>query len=138
MRYIRMLMFGLTFVLSSHAIIFFQGRTTACDTCDGISTNSVRNIGCCLKFSKCCIPDTLDEYNTRVQYEDDVLYGRRSPTTTAPKRNSRKRSNPTKKSNNKKNKSTKKKSINSKSGRRLTSRSTDMEPKWRIVRIESW
>lgn len=50
-------------------ILFFQGRTTACDICDGVSTNSVRNTLCCLKFSQCCMPNSLDEYNAQVDRE---------------------------------------------------------------------
>ena len=44
-----------------NGIIFYQGRTTACDTCDGVDTNSMRNIMCCFKFSKCCAPETFEE-----------------------------------------------------------------------------
>ncbi len=51
----------------SDAIVVLIGRTTACDICDGIETNSVRNIVCCAKFSKCCIPDSIDEYNAKVR-----------------------------------------------------------------------
>ena len=50
--------------------IFFQGRTTACDICDRVSTMSVRNTMCCLKFSTCCMPDSLDEYNAQAARED--------------------------------------------------------------------
>jgi len=50
----------------TNAILVFVGQTTACDTCDGIETNSVRNIVCCAKFSKCCIPDSIDKYNDAV------------------------------------------------------------------------
>lgn len=52
--------------------IFYQAQTTACDTCDRIETNSMRNILCCLKFSKCCIPDTLDEYNAQIDAQSVV------------------------------------------------------------------
>ena len=61
---------GFVCIPAVKAIIFFQGHTTACDICDRTSTNSVRNTMCCFKFSKCCIPDTLDEYNSKVAYED--------------------------------------------------------------------
>lgn len=47
----------------ANGIIFFQGRTTACDTCDGPTTNSYRNIFCCGSFSKCCGPQSLDEFD---------------------------------------------------------------------------
>ncbi|KAI7685420.1 hypothetical protein SSS_05042 [Sarcoptes scabiei] len=59
------------------SIIFYQAQTTACDQCDRLSQNSMRNLLCCLKFSKCCLPDSLDEYNRRVKIEDDLYYGRR-------------------------------------------------------------
>lgn len=69
---------------SVSSIIFYQGRTTACDTCDRVSTNSVRNTLCCLKFSKCCIPDTLDAYNARVAAEDALYYGQaQQPSPTS-------------------------------------------------------
>lgn len=65
-----LLLLILTLVSCSRAIIFFQGRTTACDICDRVSTMSVRNTMCCLKFSKCCMPDSLDEYNAQAARED--------------------------------------------------------------------
>lgn len=38
----------------TEGFIFWKATTTACDTCDGIDTNSGRNVACCLLQSKCC------------------------------------------------------------------------------------
>jgi hypothetical protein len=51
----------------SDAIVVLIGRTTACDTCDGMETNSLRNIVCCAKFSKCCIPDSFNQYSAQIR-----------------------------------------------------------------------
>ncbi|XP_027194658.2 uncharacterized protein LOC113789336 [Dermatophagoides pteronyssinus] len=72
------LLFSIFWLNLVDSIIFYQGHTTACDQCDRISTNSVRNILCCTTFSKCCLPNSLDEYNEQVKAEDDIYYGRRS------------------------------------------------------------
>ena len=112
-----------------NGIIFFQGRTTACDTCDRISTNSVRNIGCCLKFSKCCLPDTLDEYNTRVAYEDMTLFERPAGAASVTSSNS-KRSN--RNNNNKQQKQKKKKQVSKKS-----TTTKPPQPKFRVINF-SW
>ncbi|CAG2108362.1 unnamed protein product, partial [Medioppia subpectinata] len=61
----------------SVGIVVFQGRTTACDTCDGVDTMSVRNVICCTKFSKCCIPDTIDGYNDQLDRERGLRRGNR-------------------------------------------------------------
>lgn len=53
-----------------NGIIFYQGMTTACDTCDGVDTNSMRNIMCCLKFSKCCIPETFEQLDAVKEREN--------------------------------------------------------------------
>lgn len=86
-----------------HSIIFYQAQTTACDTCDRISTNSLRNILCCTKFSKCCLPETLDDYNRQVAAEDGRYYEKKSTKQRAPsveqKRKFSKKKNKNKKKN---------------------------------------
>ena len=79
-------LFSIT-IINVDSIIFYQGHTTACDQCDRISTNSVRNILCCMKFSKCCLPNSLDEYNAQVEAEDDIYYGRVKPNINSNRNN---------------------------------------------------
>ena len=57
------------------AVVVFPGRTTACDTCDNIEFNSVRNILCCTTFSKCCIPDTIDGYEREARRQRGLTSG---------------------------------------------------------------
>ena len=80
-----------------NGIIFYQGRTTACDTCDGVDTNSMRNIMCCFKFSKCCAPETFEEFDAVKERESKSrdnenakLRNSRRPTrnSTRPRQNS--------------------------------------------------
>ncbi|OTF79361.1 hypothetical protein BLA29_007213 [Euroglyphus maynei] len=112
------LIFGMNIVVDS--IIFYEGHTTACDQCDRISTNSVRNILCCMKFSKCCLPNSLDEYNRQVKAEDDVYYGRNKPNRNGNQSLSalineamkRKKKNKKKQSNNNNNKKRKENNVN--------------------------
>ncbi len=43
-------------VPEAEAFIFWKAHSTACEAeiCDGIDTNSGRNVACCFLFSKCC------------------------------------------------------------------------------------
>ncbi|XP_054165114.1 regulator of MON1-CCZ1 complex homolog [Oppia nitens] len=93
-----------------------MGKTTACDTCDGVETNSVRNVICCTKFSKCCIPDTIDGYYRQLDRESSVknrgigppfYYGDNTPESV-PTIITRKPSNRTNNSQKTKKKTTKK------------------------------
>ena len=90
--------------------VVFMGRTTACDTCDGIQTFSMRNIICCSKFSKCCIPDTIDGFNREVErqkYNKQNLRTSLSTTVTTNSKPSKTRKKKRKINNKLKNISTK-------------------------------
>lgn len=115
-------------------ILFFQGQTTACDICDRTSTNSVRNIMCCFKFSKCCLPDTLDEYNAKVAHEDSLGHSNYPATVHVPQtsgqnaaKKAARRSSRRRAANQKKRKTTKSTKKHSKSRQRANDRVVSVE-----------